>query len=548
MLAPGFIERVALAGAIMSVADLLLGGPVVRRLVDRLVAVGARRRARQLDRLDDGRVQARTLLRLVRQARHTRFGRDHAFDKVRSVADYQERVPLRDYEGFWSDYWREPFPYLQGVTWPEAIPYFALSSGTTSGATKYIPLSRRILASNLRAGLTSLAWFLDGHPGVPLFTGQLFFLGGSTDLVDLSAEQPDRAKQRGRVLGGDLSGITALEASTWLAPFSFPPVELALVKDWQQKMTTLAQRSAGLNITMLSGVPSWMLVLFERLRQVTGKERIIDVWPGLRLIIHGGTKFDPYRDLFRQQIGSDAVHFTEVYPASEGYIAAEDHRHGRLRLIPDHDVFFEFVPVEELAANRPARHTLDRLELGANYAVVLTTCAGLWSYVLGDTVIFERRRPALLRFSGRTKYFLSAFGEHLISEEVERAVADAARTTGCAVVDFHVGPVFPEQAAGPGRHRYLVEFAGAAPHLETFAAAVDAGLCRLNEDYQAHRQGDLTMLAPEVVPVTHGGFAAWMQSRGKLGGQHKVPRMDNSGEITAELSRFVTCRQEAGAE
>jgi hypothetical protein len=556
----------------MSVAELLLGRPVVRRLVDRLVNTYARRRARQLDQLDAPRVQQQTLLRLVRFAQHTRFGRDHDFARIRSVADFQARVPLRDYEVFWSDYWREPFPCVEGVTWPEYIPYFGLSSGTTSGTTKYIPLSRRILASNKKAALTTLAWFLDAHPGTPLFTGRLFFLGGSTDLVDLSAthrtnpltpdpsrgtalpsrprpvwtareSRPTRGRgEQGRVLGGDLSGITSLEASSWMGPFSFPPVELALVKDWEQKMTTLARTAAGLNITMLSGVPSWMLLLFERLRQATGKEHISDIWPGLRLVIHGGTKFDPYRDLFRQQIGSDAVHFTEVYPASEAYIAAQDHRHGLLRLIPDHDVFFEFVPVENLESARPARHTLDCLELGVNYAVVLSTCAGLWSYVLGDTVIFERRSPPLLRFSGRTRYFLSAFGEHLISEEVERAVAEAARATSCAVVDFHVGPVFPEDSAKPGRHRYLVEFAGPAPELATFTARLDEVLCRLNEDYQAHRQGDLTMLPPEIVPVPPGGFADWMRSKGKLGGQHKVPRMDNSGAVTAELTRFFSRR------
>jgi hypothetical protein len=521
----------------MSLAELLLGGPIARRGVDYLMGVLARRRARELDRLDVVRVQERQLLGLVHFARATRFGQAHGFDKVRSVADFQARVPLRDYEAFWSQWWSGSFPYLQGVTWPEYIPYFGLSSGTTSGSTKYLPLSRRLLGSNTKAALTSLAWFLDAHPPTPLFTGRLFFLGGSTDLVDLSVAA-GRAGHRGRVLGGDLSAVTTLEASAWMKPFSFPPAELALVKDWDQKMTTLARLSAGLNITMISGVPSWLLVLFERLRQVTGKQHISDIWPGLRLVIHGGTKFDPYRDLFRQQVGSDRVGYTEVYPASEAYVAAQEHREGLLRIIPDHDIFFEFVPVEDLDSPRPARHTLADLELGVNYAIVLTTCAGLWSYVLGDTVIFEKRRPPLLRFSGRTRYFLSAFGEHLISEEVERAISEAAAATGTAVVDFHVGPLFPANSSQPGRHRYLVEFAGPVPDTVRFAAEVDGVLCRLNEDYAAHRQGDLTLLPPEVVVVRQGGFADWMRAKGKLGGQHKVPRMDNSGELTAEMARF----------
>jgi hypothetical protein len=522
----------------MSVAEMILGRPLVRRVADRLLGRMARRRARKLDRIDAATVQEQTLLRLVRYARHTRFGRDHDFAGVRSVADYQARVPLREYAAFWSDYWRGPFPHLVDVTWPGLVPYFGLSSGTTAGTTKYLPLTRQRLASDRKAALTTLAWFLDAHPGTPLLTGRLFFLGGNTDLVDLSAAHGHAGRER--VLGGDLSGVLAREAPGWLRPYAFPPAELALVKDWDEKLTALARAAAGLNITMLSGIPSWMLVLFERLRQVTGKEKISEIWPGLRLVIHGGTKFDPYRELFRQEIGSDAVHFAECYPSSEGYVAAQDHRHGMLRLVPDHDVFFEFVPVEDLGTARPARHTLANLEPGVNYAVVLTTCAGLWSYVLGDTVVFERRDPPLLRFSGRTKYFLSAFGEHLISEEVERAVSEAARATGSAAVDFHVGPVFAK--GGPGRHRYLVEFAGAAPDLGRFAAEVDGVLCRLNEDYLVHRQGDMTTLAPEVVPVPSGGFAEWMRSKGKLGGQHKVPRMDNSGEITAELTRFFAGR------
>lgn len=523
----------------MSLLETLLGSSLLRRCTGAAVRAYARHRVAAVDRLRPGPVQERTLRRLVARAADTQFGRDHDFARIRSVADYQARVPLRDYAAFWDDYWRAPFPYLRGVTWPDAIPYFALSSGTTSGATKYLPLSRSLLRSNTKAALTSLAWFIAAHPDAALFSGRLFFLGGSTDLVDLSARHrghPDAGRRP--ILGGDLSGITAVEASAWMRPFTFPPLRLALLADWEEKMTQLARAAAELPITMLSGVPSWLLVLFDRLRQVTGKQHIADVWPTLRLVIHGGTRFDPYRELFRRQIGSDAVKYTEVYPASEAYLAAQDPRSGLLRLLLDHGIFYEFVPVEDLDAPRPARHLVDRVEPEVNYAVVLTTCAGLWSYVLGDTVIFERRDPPLLRFSGRTKYFLSAFGEHLISEEVERAVAAAAAATGGAVVDFHVGPLFPDTPGRPGRHRYLVEFADEPADPARFARRLDEELCRLNEDYAAHRQGDLTMLPPEVVRVRRGGFAAWMKAHGKLGGQHKVPRMDNSGAVTADLMRF----------
>jgi hypothetical protein len=256
------------------------------------------------------------------------------------------------------------------------------------------------------------------------------------------------------------------------------------------------------------------------------------------VVVHGGTRFDPYRSLFRQLIGSEDVSFLETYPASEGFVAAEDSRHGLLRLLPDHGVFFEFVPVEELSARKPARHTIADIVPDIQYAVVLTTCAGLWSYVLGDTVCFEQCDPPLLRFTGRTKQFLSAFGEHLIGEEVERAMALAAERCGAAVSDFHVGPVFPESAGTVGHHRYLVEFVQLPRDEQHFPDELDSALCGINEDYRAHRAGDLTMRAPEVRAVPRGGFADWMRSRGKLGGQHKVPRMDSSGRLTEELSRW----------
>ncbi len=529
----------------MTFLETLAGRPFVRRLADAFMGRWARQRVAHLDSRPAGCMQEKTLLRLVRRARRTRFGRDHDFGRIRSLADYQARVPLRDYETFWSQYWRPAFPVLDGVTWPGLIPYFALSSGTTSGATKYIPVSRAMLRSNRRAALTVLALFLAAHPATPLFSGRLFFLGGSTDLRTLT-------RTPGPVRAGDLSGIAAREVSPLLRPCTFPPLDLALLQDWDEKLRLLAERGASLPITMLSGVPSWLLVLFDRLRQITGKEHVAEVWPHLRLVIHGGTRFDPYRKLFRERIGSPDVCLLDTYPASEGYVASEDPRHGLLRLLPDHDVFFEFVPCEDLGSARPARHTAAAVQTGVPYAVVLTTCAGLWSYILGDTVCFERREPPLLRFTGRTKDFLSAFGEHLIGDEVERAVAAAAEEAGTAVVDFHVGPVFPgpflpsplggEGLGVRGRHRFLVAFADAvgAGAVAAFARALDAGLCRLNEDYAAHRRGDLALLAPEVVAVPAGALAAWLRGRGQLGGQHKVPRMDSTGLLTDQLHTF--CR------
>jgi hypothetical protein len=505
---------------------------LIRRAADAVMLRYAHHRTLQLDHLDVARVQTNTLMRLVRTARHTRFGRDHDFGRIGSVADYQARVRIHEYEWFWSTYWKDAHPRIDDITWPGHIPYHALSSGTTTGVTKYIPVSWDMVRSNRKAAFTTTALFRHAYPSAKLFNGKFFFLGGTAEL----------RKQADGSLAGDLSGIAATEVYEALRPYMFPPYEVALMTNWDEKLTRFAELSVREPITAISGVPSWMQRLFHRVKQVTGKATVAEVWPELRMVVHGGAKFDPFRDLFRKELGSDAVKFCEVYPCSEGFIATEDPRYGMLRVVPDHDVFFEFVPVDELAREFPTRHTLATVELGQQYAVVLTSCAGVWAYVVGDTVAFERRDPPLIRFTGRTKYFLSAFGEHLISEEVEHAVANACRVCGVYQTDFHVGPVFPAELNRPGHHVYLIEFAEGAPDVVRFARLIDDVLIGMNEDYGPHRVGDSAMLGPEVRVVKPGGFDAWMKARDRFGGQNKVPRMDNGGTITRDMEAFFTAR------
>jgi hypothetical protein len=496
----------------------------------------ARMRVRQLDAMDAGAVQARTLMKLVRTAVNTKFGRDHGFDRIESVADFQARVPLRDYEQFWTQYWMDAYPRLDDFTWPGKIPYYALSSGTTSGATKYIPISKEMVRSNRKAAFTTMALFRNEFPKYRTFTGKFFFLGGCTDL----------RKQADGSLAGDLSGIATKELMAAARPYTFPPLDLSLIPDWTVKLQKLAERSIREPITAVSGVPSWMLKLFDVVKQVSGKKTIAEVWPQLRLVVHGGTKFDSFRNTFRAEIGSDRVQFCEVYPCSEGFVATEDPRYFQmLRIVPDHGIFFEFIPVDQLrdgklTTDKPTRHTLATVEPGVVYALALSTCAGLWSYLVGDTVKFASRKPPLIRFTGRTKNYLSAFGEHLIEEEVEQAVAKAAAECGVLTADHHVGPVFPTDPKTPGHHLYLIEFRGTPPaDLTRFAGLIDAELRRLNEDYDAHRVGDLTMLRPVVRVVPEGGFELWMKNRGKEGGQNKVPRMDDSGVMTEVIASWT---------
>jgi len=504
----------------------LAGATAVRGLVNLGFQLDARLRCRELARSRPVRIQERVLGRLIRKARQTQFGRDHRFDRIGSVADFQREVPIRTYENLWDAYLRDRYPVFEDLTWPGRIPFLALSSGTTRGATKYIPVSAEMAASNRKAALTMLAFHMRSRPDSRLFHGRLFFLGGSTDL-----DEPAPG-----IFQGDLSGIAAWEISPLLRPYTFPPLELALETDWDDKLTRLAVTSSSERITLLGGVPSWLLLFFERLLGETGKSTLVEVWPHLEVVVHGGVKFDPYRESFRRILGSPAVRLQESYASSEGFIAFGDPATGLLRLVHDHGIFYEFVPAQELDSPHPSRHWLGNAQPGVNYAIVVSTCAGLWVHVIGDTIRFESLDPPLITFTGRTNDTLSAFGEHLINEEVEGAIAEAAAATGAGPRDWHVGPLF---AGRLGYHQFVVEFLEEPVAAELFRDVLDAGLSRRNADYRAHRGPGAGLPPPAVIVARPGSFEAWMRRRGRLGGQNKVPRMDNTGSLTRDLVEFL---------
>ena len=507
---------------LVPIADL---GPI-RSAVNAGFLAYSIRRIRELEHADPVDLQRRTLLDLVREARKTRFGLDHRFEAVDSVEAYQAAVPLRTYEDLWEAYLKDRYPRFDDLTWPGRIPFLATTSGTTTGTTKYIPVTRPMIASNRKAAQTMIAHHLASRPDSRLFRGKLFMLGGSTAL-----DYPDPG-----VGQGDLSAITARTITPLLRPYSFPPIDLALDPSWDRKLTLMAERSLSEPITLVSGVTSVLLSLFRRLLDLSGKSTIAEVWPTLEVVVHGGVKFDPYRESTLAFLGDDSIRVQESYPCSEGFVAFGDRETGLLRLVFDHGIFFEFVPTDELGSASPTRHWLGNAEVGVNYAIVVSTCAGLWSHAIGDTVRFERLVPPLISFTGRTKYTLSPFGEHLISEEIEAAIAGASSTTGASVRDWHVGPVFE----GPtGHHRYVVEFLRAPDDLGAFRRALDDDLVRRNDHYAWFRAEGGGMPAPSVVVVKAGGFDDWMRSRGKLGGQHKVPRIDSSGRLTEELMAFL---------
>jgi hypothetical protein len=498
----------------------------MRHLVSAGFHIHARLRKATVESQSPARTQQRVLLRLLERARVTRFGRDHRFDQIRDVVDFQKAVPLRSYESLWNDYLRDRYPVFEDLTWPGRIPFLALTSGTTQGATKYIPVSHEMVASNRKAAQTMVAFHLASRPRSRLFHGWLFFLGGTANL-----EEPAPGVRQ-----GDLSGIAALELSPWLRPYTFPPLELALQSNWDRKLALLAEQSVGERITLVSGVPSWLLMLFQRVLELSGKSSLAEVWPHLELVVHGGVKFDPYRKAFEEILGRPEIRLQETYPCSEGFIAFGEPASGLLRLLVDHGLFYEFVPVAELDSSSPTRHWLGTAERGLNYAIVVSTCAGMWGHIIGDTVRFESLDPPLLHFTGRTKYTLSAFGEHLISEEVEAAMAGASAALSAPVRDWHVGPVFE---GALGHHQYVVEFVQRPGDADRFRQALDRDLAERNADYLAHRAEGVGLPLPALVVARPGAFESWMRSRGKLGGQNKVPRMDSSGQLTSQLVEFL---------
>ncbi len=504
-----------------------------------LLKAYARRRSTKLASFDTADVQRRVLLQLLRRARDTAFGRAHGFGSIDSVEEFQKRVPIRTYEDFWRDYWQDPFPNLNNVTWPGLIRYFCITSGTTTGASKYIPLSTAMERANSRAGLDVLVHHLAAKPKSRLLDGKALMLGGSSALTEHAPG----------IFSGDLSGIVAKRTPWWARARYFPPPDIALLGDWDVKLSRIAEQGPGEDIRSISGTPSWLVFLIQALVQAhPGRgARAVDFFPNLELLVHGAINFAPYEAQFAEFLAGSHAETREVYPASEGFIAVADRGNGEgLRLIVDNGLFFEFVPMEELGSESPTRHWLADIETGVNYALILSNNAGLWSYQIGDTVRFVDRDPPRLLITGRTSYYLSAFGEHLIAEEVETAVAEATGKAGLMVGDYSVGALFPGEEDPLGGHLYIMEFTNAHPDpatLPELGAAIDERLRDLNDDYRGHSSA---LHPPRVLSVPPGTFADWMRRRGKLGGQHKVPRLVSDRELFADLRGFA--QQAAAAE
>jgi hypothetical protein len=500
-------------------------------------------RAGRLARQDAAAIQQRTLQHLLRRAAATRFGRNHDFRRIGDHRAFQAAVPLRRYEDFWSVYWQPAFPNLVDVSWPGRIPFFAESSGTSSGATKFIPVTSEMIRSNRDAGLNLLGYHLRQCPESRVFAGHNLLLGGSSDLVERAPG----------VKSGDLSGIAAATVPAWARRFAYPPPDIARLKDWTEKMARLADAAPRADIRSLSGTPSWLLLFFDELaRHHPGQgARLADFFPRLELLVHGGVNFAPYRARFAEWLDGSRAETREVYAASEGFIASADHGEGEgMRVNLDSGIFYEFVPAAEIGAPQPTRHWIGDIETGVDYAPVLTTCAGLWAYIVGDVVRFVSRDPPRLLVTGRLSYTLSAFGEHLTGEEIEGAVTSAATAIDAGLRDFSAGALYPEKPGEIGGHLFIIEFERTvvADELAHFAEVLDRDLMRRSLDYGAHRAGGFGLRPPQIAALRPGGFAEWMRRRGRLGGQNKVPRVIADPALFADLRAFAAAFNESGRD
>jgi hypothetical protein len=465
--------------------------------------------------------QLHVMQTLIEEAENTAFGKDHDFSKINSHADFMTRVPLRDYEAL-KGYIQRVKEGEENVLWPGLPLYFCKTSGTTSG-TKYIPLTRESLPNHIGSARTALFAYIAETGKADFVDGKMIFLQGSPVMEKLPSGIPF----------GRLSGIVANHVPAYLQKNRMPSFTTNCIDDWETKVNAIADETSRENMTLISGIPSWVQMYFEILLKKLNRTNVREVFPNFKLFVFGGVNFEPYRARFEELIG-DRIDSIELYPASEGFIAFQDsQRDNGLLLNVDSGIFFEFVRAEEMGQANPRRYHLGEVELGVNYALILSNNAGLWGYSIGDTVKFVSLDPPKIRVTGRIKHFTSAFGEHVIAEEVEQAMAEAVAKFGLKVNEFHVAPqVAP--ASGLPYHEWLVEWEQVPTNLEEIALFIDQRMTELNVYYKDLISGNV-LRTLVITSVRRGGFNDYMRSQGKLGGQNKIPRLANDRQCASVL-------------
>jgi len=469
-------------------------------------------------------VQEELLFRLIQSAKDTEFGKSSDFSSIKTYEDFATKVPIQQYESI------EPLIERcrkgeQNLFWPTKIKWFAKSSGTTNAKSKFIPVSDDAIENcHLKAGKDMLCLYINNNEETALFNGKALRLGGSNAVYEDNNSY-----------FGDLSAIIIENMPFWADFSSAPSQETALMSEWESKMEAIINETIHENITSLVGVPSWMLVLLNRVLEKTGKKNILEVWPNLEVYFHGGVNFNPYREQYRKLIPKKDFKYYETYNASEGFFALQDVNGSLdLLLMLDYGIFYEFIPMSEYEGEASSAIPLSQVKKEKNYAVVISTNGGLWRYLIGDTVKFTSLSPYKIRITGRTKHHINVFGEELIIENAEEALKLACKKTNSTITEYTVGPIFMD-GKKQGSHEWVIEFAKAPQNLKYFTELLDNALKSINSDYEAKRYNNMTLVMPKIHSVKKGLFYSWLKKKGKLGGQHKVPRLSNKRDFIEEL-------------
>lgn len=465
---------------------------------------------------------------LISTAKATEFGKAHNFERINSYSDFKENIPLQSYE--------DVVPFIdrlkageKNVLWPSDVKWFAKSSGTTGAKSKFIPVTKEALEGcHYKGGKDLLAMYYKHHPRTKLFKGKHLILGGSAQINYLKDGS----------YFGDLSAIIVKNLPWWCEFRRTPKKEITLLDQWEEKLERMVDETIHEDVHILAGVPSWTLVLLKRILEKTGAKDILEVWPNLELYMHGGVNFEPYRKQFEKMIPKKTMNYVQTYNASEGFFGIQDRVVADdMLLMLDYGVFYEFIPMSEFHQPNPKTINIEDVKEGVNYALVISTNAGLWRYVIGDTIKFTSLTPHRFKITGRTKQFINAFGEELIVENADYSINEACKKTNSFVKDYTVCPVFMADN-DTGGHQWLVEFEKEPENLDNFINILDDSLKSVNSDYEAKRTNDLTMKLPLVNKMKKGTFYDWLKSKGKLGGQYKVPKLANNRTIVDEVLKI----------
>jgi hypothetical protein len=471
-------------------------------------------------------VQDEWFWRLIESGSDTDWGRQHHFKEIESYEDFKNRVPLQDYNTL-KPYIDRMVSGEQQVLWNSEVKWFAKSSGTTSDKSKFIPVSVESLEDcHYKGGKDLLSIYYNNYAEANLYGGKHLIVGGSSTPRSIGEDS----------YFGDLSAIIVKNLPFWVEQKRTPSREIALMDNWEEKVLEIAKNTIREDVSLVSGVPSWTLVIFNKVLEITGKKHIHEVWPNLECFMHGGVKFEPYREAF-QKLLPNRMNYIESYNASEGYFGIQDQIISTdLLLMLDYGIFFEFIPMRSFdGLNSKEVCSLADVEIGINYALVITTNGGLWRYIVGDTIQFTEKFPFRFVITGRTAQFINAFGEELVVANTDQAIAKACSLTQAQIRDYSAAPVYMDGEASGGAHEWLVEFEIAPESMENFAFHLDEELKKLNSDYEAKRTADIALGKPIVRKLPHGTFEFWLKSKGKLGGQHKVPRLSNERKIIEEI-------------